>query len=583
MKARQETSSPRLARGRRGLVVALSALAAIMGVLGTAGAASAAPSKFIYELCDSAIPGGNPPAAEFHVNPGVAFSMFQNCASPGGAIGISQTGQVSSNFSWITIPVEATPWGWVEQETITASASGFQPGNWPSHVWENSWPPNGLPESTRIFHVSDQWTIPLLSSATFTIVMSCDGNMSPCNPGAVVAAHYIAVTQVDPEKPSLTMPKGSLLAGGVLRGHQELVTEGADIGGGLTKVELLVNGLPAATVPGACAVAQVRNPSYTGLAAATPSPCSPRLKADFVVDTAVYPFHDGANTVQVCASDFSTLTEPNRTCDLVHAITVDNSCTESPVPGGQVLSAAFSASHNESVTVPFEQPADLSGELASNAGDAVAGATICVQAEQAESGSGLKTIGTATTDSQGHFTYQLPPGPNRRVLVGYRHDSFQVARPLNYYAHIKPTIKITPVKPKKKAKESPQVEVRNGGEIFVHGTVPGPNSAERVVVLQASGINSKKWYPFRRATTDEKGNYHVKYRFLKTTATTTYRMRADVPRQAGMPYEGGRSDPALVIVHGSKHKAKHAHGHKHKAKHAHQDMDKHVHGHKGGG
>ncbi len=59
--------------------------------------AEAAPSKFVSEQCDPQLPGGAPPSANFVGTPGGPFTPFQNCASPGGAIGITETGSASND------------------------------------------------------------------------------------------------------------------------------------------------------------------------------------------------------------------------------------------------------------------------------------------------------------------------------------------------------------------------------------------------------------------------------------------------------------------------------------------------------
>ena len=147
-------------------------------------------------------------------------------------------------------------------------------------------------------------------------------------------------------------------------------------------------------------------------------------------------------------------------------------------------------------------------------------------------------MGTATTDAQGHFTYQVAPGPNRTVLVGYRHDAFQVARSIRYYAHVRPTIKITPGR------------VGFGGEIKIRGRLPVARSAGRVVILQAASLHSDVWNTFDRATTNKRGVHHSSYVFDATSSNTTYPIRAEVPRQNRLPWESGHSRPALVEVRG---------------------------------
>jgi hypothetical protein len=180
----------------------------------------------------------------------------------------------------------------------------------------------------------------------------------------------------------------------------------------------------------------------------------------------------------------------------------------------------------------------VTGELADNAGDAISGATICVEVQTQGSRQAPKPVATETTDARGRFAYKVPPGPNRKVLIGYRRDTFQVARSVNYFAHARPTISLS------------KAHVEGGGAIKIRGHLPGGRAAGRVVVLQASALHSNRWFTFRRATTDSAGVFHSHYRFDATTQTTTYRIRAEVPRQKGYPWENGHSRPALVVVRG---------------------------------
>jgi hypothetical protein len=206
--------------------------------------------------------------------------------------------------------------------------------------------------------------------------------------------------------------------------------------------------------------------------------------------------------------------------------------------GGQNLSAGIQGVTGEAVTVPFEQPAVVTGDLTSNAGEPISGATICVQSQVQESGTEPATVATATTDASGEFSYEVPPGPNRRLLLGYRHDAFQVGKTLEVNSHAKPTIELG------------RGRIRHGGRIKITGSLPGVDPAGRVVVLQAASLHGKRWLTFRRATTGPKGGFRSAYRFGATPSTTTYRMRAVVPRQAGYPYEPGHSTPARIKVLG---------------------------------
>ncbi len=161
-----------------------------------------------------------------------------------------------------------------------------------------------------------------------------------------------------------------------------------------------------------------------------------------------------------------------------------------------------------------------------------------MQAQTQGSAAGLQPVATATTDAHGHFVYKVGPGPDRKLLLGYRHDTFQVARSVRYLAHAKLKLKITPD------------SLHNGGEIKMWGKLPGPRAAERVVVLQAGGLHSGTWYTFGEATTNRNGVFRAHYRFDATDETTIYKIRAVAPHQHGWPWEAGHSKPVLVEVRG---------------------------------
>ncbi|MGH2936873.1 MAG: hypothetical protein ACRDPE_01985 [Solirubrobacterales bacterium] len=514
-----------------GLATLLAALLAAF-----APGAQAAPSRFVYELCDPSIPGGSPPTVAVTGQ----IAPFDTCAQIGGWVGLEQTGPLIGSGGAV-VGVPATPGGFVESENMIGVVGHVGPSQDLQQSWivEEGWPIEGAGELRRSFYLRGEASA-VTNSGDFRMQIGCGVSLIPCQAGPWIGARDIAAIEVDPHAPTLTSVTGSLLAPGVLRGHQELVAQAADVGGGIARLEVLVNGAQAAPSTSApCSIAKVANPSYTGIAVTTPVPCPNSYKASWSLDTASYPFQEGTDAVQVCASDFATFGEPNRTCSSPRTVTVDNSCTESPVAGGSTLSTHFARNQTEEVTVPYDTEAKVTGELANQAGEPIVGATICVQLATQGSAVGLVPAGTATTDAGGHFAYAVPAGPNRDILLGYRHDSFQIANSLRYYAHVRPTIRLSTGK------------VHNGDVVKISGRLPGgPAAAGRVVVMKASALHSKKWYPFGETTTDDNGVYRYKYRFDATTRTTIYRMEAAVPRQDHFPWKAGHSRPALVEVKG---------------------------------
>jgi hypothetical protein len=149
-------------------------VAAVVGGGAGASAASAPGARFVYESCDAALPGGNPPPYTFKNPNGGAMGAVQTCAAPGGALGIVETGDAQGDPSWLEVGVLETPGGFVEAETITAMGSGWAEGNLPSHVHDDGFPPGNGQEWAATFHERDRHELFFGSGGTFTIALDCN-------------------------------------------------------------------------------------------------------------------------------------------------------------------------------------------------------------------------------------------------------------------------------------------------------------------------------------------------------------------------------------------------------------------------
>jgi hypothetical protein len=543
MRHTDSTTAIRPSSRFRGWILVCLVLLALAAANFYTAPASAAAARFTFDACDSALPNGGKPATLNLVNE--QFRAFNDCASPGGAIGLETPygSALNSTFAYWSVGMPATPGGYVEQITISANACNLNAANSNTYVFEGlptgpPWPGNNCLESHRLFHVRDSPpTSPFNFGAGFNILMNCDGNHGNCQGSSTILAHYFAATEVDVNAPSISSLRGTLLAGGPIRGRQSIGADLSDKGGGLSGAEVLVNGVPTGKpLIETCNVVAVSNSSVVGRVAISPTPCPSAEKADWTLDTESYPFRDGANSVSVCGSDFATLGEPNRSCTPARVVQVDNSCTPAAVDGGELLSAQFTASHDDTLTVAYGKKATVSGRLATNAGDPVRGAALCVKMGTIGVDPRPSAVGTVVTDANGEYDYELPPGPNRQLVIGYRYDTRQLARDVSYYAHVRPTLKRDPPR------------LANGKRVRLWGKLPGPRAGKRVVVLQANVPGSKRWITFKRANTDAAGAFHSSYRFSSTSRKTRYRFRALVPRQAGYPWIEGHSKPVIVTV-----------------------------------
>ncbi|HVV91182.1 MAG TPA: carboxypeptidase-like regulatory domain-containing protein [Solirubrobacterales bacterium] len=513
---------------RRRLVGCGAGLLAVLGLaIASVSAAQASPARYVLEKCDSALPGGGTAGAIFNGAPG--YTGGNNCAEPSGVVGMLQeAATTTSSVSW-SVPLPPPPGGSVESVTVTAqvcNGTNHDPG---TVAWavQAGWPLTCTPE-TRTFAVNST------TGSQGLLYLGCQGS---CEADPFAWAHYFAATEVDPIPPVVRNLEGPALAAGPLRGHQALSATATDEGGGVSNLVVTVNGQPAAAaVTPVCQTARVANASVVGTVAITPTPCPSELHADWTLNTASPPFGEGANTVQVCARDFATLDQPNEGCSTPVSVDVDNSCAESPVVGGALLAARFTRSARAAVTLPYGKGAKLDGDLTDQSGNPIAGATICIEAQGAGTSGTSRPLATATTDPTGHFAAEVGPGPNQKILVGYRHDSFQISQTLSMRTHARPTLRARPRR------------LRNGERVVLRGKLPEPAAADRVVVLQAGVPGSHRWITFRKATTGPRGSFKASYHFTSTTRKITYRFRAFVPHQSGYPWAQGASRPAKVTV-----------------------------------
>jgi hypothetical protein len=514
-----------VSRPRSAATLALTAVIVLGALASTPGAASAAPARYVFEMCDSALPAGGTGGVRFAPTPNQPWAATNTCDQPGGSLEIAQVGNLDpGGYGIWALPIEPPPGGSMESVTVTGY-SCRQP-NTVAYIVESGWPLGICQQEIRTFRVAN-------SFRGFEVILQCNGS---CWAGSVIRAQYFAVTQVDPVAPRLTEVSGSLFDGNVKRGRQSVSAKAHDVGGGLSAISLWVNGQLLASKPFTCAAVQTANPSVYGTVASQIVPCPVDAGASWSVDTGAFQFRNGANSVQVCASDFATLGDPNFTCSPAQTVNVDNSCAESAVAGGDALSAEFDQSKAETVTVGYGEPAAVTGQLSSNAGDPVPGATLCVKAATIGIDQKANAVGLVKTDANGRFSYEVAPGPNREVVIGYRHDASQVARQVRYYSRTLPSLSGAPTK------------LRNGKRVWLTGQLPAPNNSGRVVVLQANIVGSKRWITFRRASTGPLGGFRSSYHFTSTTRPTTYRFRAVAPTQAGYPWIEGTSKPVAVRV-----------------------------------
>ena len=101
-------------------------LAAVaIAVVGSAlipATASAGPARYVFEMCDSSLPGGGVTGVRYGQNPGQPWEGVDNCEEPGGSLAIHLLGSIGpGGYATWALPIEPPPGGTME------STSRFPP------------------------------------------------------------------------------------------------------------------------------------------------------------------------------------------------------------------------------------------------------------------------------------------------------------------------------------------------------------------------------------------------------------------------------------------------------------------------
>jgi hypothetical protein len=357
-------------------------------------------------------------------------------------------------------------------------------------------------------------------SRTFAARLRCRRHSGcPRGRGGGIQVKRVALVLDDAVEPALRLD-GSLFAPGSRRGFQTAAPAAGDVGGGVRRILLQVNGEPVtAHTVGCHLVARI---------ALRLEPCPRRARARFVAATASPPFRQGPNLVRACAADYAVTTAANRSC-VRRRVRVDNLCPLSEVVGAATLHARLRRRGNQTAVVGWA----LDGH-----GLGVRGARVCVATRVRLRGVVEQVVTTPVTDGNGRFRAKLPPGPSREVRVAYWPTARRaIERYLSLEVPVRPRLRLRPRHP-----------IANGSRVRFTVWLPGPENQGRRVRIQARA--GRRWVDVRSGVAGAHGVYRAIYRFRSTTGRRRYGFRALVPKQHGYPYEAGTSKVRRAIVVG---------------------------------
>jgi hypothetical protein len=185
--------------------------------------------------------------------------------------------------------------------------------------------------------------------------------------------------------------------------------------------------------------------------------------------------------------------------------------------------------------VRFGRRVTIVGRLANRDGQGIAGAQVQVFSSTSVAPETL--AGVIATDSDGRYRYRARAASTRTLRFSYA--GTELILPAER--------EVTLLVPAASTMRTSRRRVQNGQAVRFAGRLgaPAPN---KLVELQVR--LSGRFQTFRTARTGPGGRWSVGYRFRRTCGRTRFDFRARLPKEAGYPFETGRSRTVSVTVRG---------------------------------
>lgn len=202
------------------------------------------------------------------------------------------------------------------------------------------------------------------------------------------------------------------------------------------------------------------------------------------------------------------------------------------------LTAHESGTDRRTIRVRYGRRVTITGRLLAPGGIPIAGARLEVASQTRVAGSPVMALPEVVTDRLGAFRYIAGPGPSRVLRIGYRARIGDLSYARTTEVHLRVVARVT-FRLGRRA-------LRNGQTLRYLGRVLGPGTGRRFVEVQVRV--GRRWVVVCSVRSDARGSFGCAHRFTRTFKRTTYRFRARVRRQPGLPYETGVSATRKITV-----------------------------------
>jgi hypothetical protein len=361
----------------------------------------------------------------------------------------------------------------------------------------------------------------------------------PSQSGVLTATGF-SLTLHDNEQPSLALTGGRLLLPGTQSGTEDVTFSASAQDSGIAEV----NAYLGSTLVGSNDYRSTQC-SYT-----TFDPCPKTITDDIKIDTAKVP--DGTYPLVLEASDASGNTV---SVGSSNEITVANDASPAGAPegaGAKTSSSGPGAPNGRDATTKAQitylsgqhgkiavrdgQSASVSGRLTNQTGTPIPDATLDVLYQTAGSSEPFVMGGHATTNANGVYTFQVPPGPSRVIRTGYRafanDGGYDATADLTENVTATTTLKLTPSR-------------LRGRAFTFYGQVHGGSFPPRQQV-DIKALVGSTWTHVTFAPVAANGRFKVRYRLKHRYDGVTFVFRAMPVASPIWPYEPKESNDAYL-------------------------------------
>jgi hypothetical protein len=348
-------------------------------------------------------------------------------------------------------------------------------------------------------------------------------NGCPSWPEPAFYLYAADVTLRDSSAPGVVGVAGEL--SGTLSGRRTVIVRAVDQGSGVHRVQLEVDGVPVAEEPFAPGWPACEKPFPS------PVPCPLAGETRATLDTSL--IGDGAHVLRVSVTDAAG----NRAASEPYAIRVGNAGAACPHGNTADLDAAFSRSRGPELRARAGGRVAIAGRLRGPDGEPIPEASLRVFVRDRARG-GYRLTQVVTSNAKGRFRFRVRAASSRLVRLSYCAPGGGAVRHLRLAVSASSEIRARPR------------VLRNGEAMLLSGRLKGSHVPAAGKLIEIQAFFRGRWRTISSVRSNRRGEWRFRYRFDGTQGRVAYRFRAFLPREAGYPYEPGRSRPVRVVVTG---------------------------------